>query len=100
MAKDAKISGPVLLALEAIGPARNGICESQIMHATGLSPDSLYPLLQCLEEAGWLACEWEAAAPSKEIKQRKRRLYTMTEAGRLKRKEMESTLLPMRGDRR
>ncbi|WP_281978050.1 PadR family transcriptional regulator [Pseudorhizobium flavum] len=93
MAKDAKISGPVLLALEAIGPARNGICESQIMHATGLPPDALHPLLQRLEEAGWLASEWEADAASQQMKRPKRRLYTMTDAGRSKRKELASTLL-------
>jgi len=92
MASNVTITGPVLLVLNAIGPARNGICGADIMLATGLSSGSLYPILARLEKAEWLSSEWEKAEPS-ELKRPRRRLYTLTEGGRDKMKQMAATLL-------
>ena len=54
MLHDLEISGPVMLVLNAVGPARNGICRDDIKLTTGLGSDSLYPILIQLERAGWL----------------------------------------------
>ena len=92
MAANVTITGPVLLVLNAIGPVRSGICGADIMVTTGLSSGSLYPILARLKKAGWIAGEWEAATPS-ELKRPRRRLFTLTEGGREKMKQMASTLL-------
>jgi len=92
MASNVTITGPVLLVLNAIGPARNGICGADIMLATGLSSGSLYPILARLKKAEWIAGVWEEADPS-ELKRPRRRLFTLTEGGRAKMKQMAATLL-------
>ncbi|WP_395517873.1 hypothetical protein [Pseudorhizobium flavum] len=86
------ISGPVMLVLNAMGPARNGICRGDIKLTTGLASESLYPILIQLELAGWLLREWDDANPSAR-KQPKRRLYVTSDAGRLKMKQILVYLL-------
>lgn len=92
MTKDVTITGPVLLVLNAIGPARDGICGADIMLTSGLSSGTLYPLLKRLEDAGWIDGEWEDGDPA-DMKRPRRRLYTMTDEGRSKMKEMAAALL-------
>jgi len=92
MAYDVTITAPVLLVLNAIGSATGGVSGYNISLTTGLSSGSLYPILHRLEKAEWLSSEWEKAEPS-ELKRPRRRLYTLTEGGRDKMKQMAATLL-------
>lgn len=52
MLHDLEISGPVMLVLNAVGPARTGICRDDIKLTTELRSVSLYPILIQLERAG------------------------------------------------
>jgi len=51
-----------------------------LMHDTGLTSGTLYPILSRLEMAGWLAGRWEAVDAS-EAGRPRRRYYALTSDG-------------------
>ncbi|MEV0838535.1 PadR family transcriptional regulator [Actinocatenispora sera] len=52
----------------------------ELMHATGQPSGTLYPILTRLQQAGWVAAEWETADPS-ELGRPPRRYYRLTPDG-------------------
>jgi PadR family transcriptional regulator, regulatory protein PadR len=53
---------------------------AEIARAANIGPGTLYPLLQRLENGGWLTSEWEKIDPS-EAGRPKRRQYRLTGKG-------------------
>lgn len=51
-----------------------------LMKATGLPSGTLYPVLQRLQQAGWVAAHWEAIDPAAEGRPA-RRYYRLTPQG-------------------
>lgn len=51
----------------------------RICQATGLGSGTVYPILERLEEAGWITSAWETAQPSGRPR---RRFYQLTDTGR------------------
>lgn len=82
MANDVRLSHPTLLVLRAIIATPNqGISGAEIGRLTKLMSGTLYPILIRLEDAGWLESEWEEVDP-RDVGRPRRRLYTITRAGR------------------
>ena len=81
MAYDVRVSRQMLkvlkLMIETPKEARSG---AELSKATGISSGTLYPLLQRLEQAGWVTSEWEEIDPS-EAGRPRRRYYTLTALG-------------------
>ncbi len=69
-----------LLAFMLRAPA-TGSYGLELLRESGLASGTVYPVLARLENAGWLASEWEAVDPAIAGRPR-RRLYRMTAAGR------------------
>ncbi|MFI5013427.1 MAG: PadR family transcriptional regulator [Hyphomicrobiales bacterium] len=84
--RDPRLSGPTLkvlkLFLEAPREKRSG---AAISREAKLGSGTLYPLLARLEQAGWLASEWEEIDPS-EAGRPRRRYYSLTALGQSKAK--------------
>lgn len=78
---DPRITGATLKVLklffEAPNQQRSG---GEISRLLGLSSGTLYPLLARLEDARWLQSKWEAVAPSR-VGRPRRRLYLITALG-------------------
>jgi DNA-binding PadR family transcriptional regulator len=76
-----RITVPVAKLLSAMltDPAedRYGL---DLMKATGLPSGTLYPLLQRLQQAGWVAAHWEEIDPAAEGRPA-RRYYRLTASG-------------------
>jgi len=77
----ARLVEPCLLVLLQEGP-RHGYDLIAAMGRFGLAPGALdtglvYRVLRDMEDAGWVASEWEAGAAGPQ-----RRVYTLTAAGR------------------
>src|SRR5690349_17354228 len=51
----------------------------RICQATGLGSGTVYPILERLEEAGWITSAWESPQPQGRPR---RRFYQRTDAGR------------------
>lgn len=67
------------------------LCEASLSGAelskrTGLKSGTLYPLLLRLEQAGWLASEWEAGEPQV-LGRPRRRFYRVTGVGAARARE-------------
>lgn len=81
MTVDIRISGPMLKVLKVMvekpQEQRSG---AEISRSTAVGSGTLYPLLQRLENAGWLKSEWEKIDPS-EAGRPRRRLYKLTGRG-------------------
>jgi len=92
MVGEGAISPPMLLVLNAVGPARDGLCGHDIILTSGLAPEALPPALARLEEMGWLCGDWTEGGGS-EIKDARRRLYRLSDTGRSKVKDITSILL-------
>jgi PadR family transcriptional regulator PadR len=81
MVQDIRLSAPTLKVLKLfVENPRLHRSGAEISKETGLSSGTLYPLLARLEEAGWLASEWEKADPAR-IGRPRRRFYTITGEG-------------------
>lgn len=84
MADDIRTSGPTLklckLMVENPLQQRSG---AEISKLTGIGSSTLYPLLQRLENAGWLKSQWEDVDPS-EAGRPRRRFYKLTASGQTK----------------
>jgi PadR family transcriptional regulator PadR len=62
-----------------------GLSGAQIARTTKLASGTLYPILARLEQAGWLASEWETGDPRK-LGRPRRRFYQVTGLGENKAK--------------
>lgn len=84
MAHDVRLSGPTLkllkLLIERPLHARSG---ADMARLTGIGSGTLYPLLQRLENAGWLKSDWEEVDPA-EVGRPRRRYYRLTGDGQTK----------------
>jgi DNA-binding PadR family transcriptional regulator len=73
---------PTLAVLDAIAARLAGGEQAwglQICQVTGLGSGTVYPILERLEQAGWITAEWEAIQPSGRPR---RRFYELTGLGR------------------
>jgi PadR family transcriptional regulator, regulatory protein PadR len=76
-----RISRPMLKVLKVmIEKPLTPHSGAEIARATDIGSGTLYPLLQRLENAGWMNSRWEDIDPAKEGRPR-RRLYRLTGHG-------------------
>jgi PadR family transcriptional regulator PadR len=84
MIQDVRMSGPTLkllkLLVENPMEGHSGAAISKILK---IGSGTLYPILQRLENAGWLDSEWEEIEPAAAGRPR-RRFYKMTRQGQNK----------------
>lgn len=81
MADNIRLSGPILRLLKMmIEKPLEGRSGADISKTLNIGSGTLYPLLQRLENAGWLKSEWEKLDPS-EAGRPRRRYYKLTGEG-------------------
>jgi PadR family transcriptional regulator, regulatory protein PadR len=81
MVEEVRISRQMLKVLKMmVEKPREGRSGAEISKGTAVSSGTLYPLLQRLEQAGWVTSEWEEIRPS-EVGRPRRRFYTLTALG-------------------
>lgn len=79
--RSVRLSHPTLKVLRLlVDNPRNHPSGAEISRETGVGSGTLYPMLGRLEEAGWLASEWESIDPTEAGRPRKR-FYWLTAAG-------------------
>lgn len=59
MQKLVRVTQPTLAVLEVLLREESGTWGLKISKATGLKPGTIYPILERLEEAGWVISIWE-----------------------------------------
>src|SRR5262245_8542245 len=81
MGKQPRLSDQTIRVLSAlmICPTSE-LSGAEIAKQAKLASGTLYPILQRLEEVGWLSSRWEAGDP-KELGRPRRRFYTVTGEG-------------------
>jgi PadR family transcriptional regulator PadR len=78
-----RMSGPTLKILKFMYEnPQEGRSGAEISKATKVGSGTMYPLLQRLEIANWIAGEWENIDPS-DAGRPKRRFYKLTPAGQV-----------------
>lgn len=81
MVDKVRMSGPTLKLLKVfLEHPKEELSGAQISKITKIGSSTLYPLLQRLAVAGWIAGEWEKVDPS-EVGRPKRHLYRLTRSG-------------------
>jgi PadR family transcriptional regulator PadR len=76
-----RVSRPMLMVLKMmIEKPQTPYSGADIARQIGLGSGTLYPLLQRLENAGWMKSEWEEVDPA-EAGRPRRRLYKLTGHG-------------------
>ena len=81
MAKDIRLTAQTLRLLKIfVEKPRECRSGAEIARMIGIGSGTLYPILQRLENAGWLTSEWESVDPS-EAGRPRRRLYKITGQG-------------------
>jgi PadR family transcriptional regulator, regulatory protein PadR len=94
MTTEPRLSAQTLKVLGALMSSRkNELSGADIARETKLASGTLYPILLRLEQAGWLASQWEEAAPSA-LGRPRRRLYHVTGVGAKKTTAAFSELAP------
>ncbi|WP_316219089.1 PadR family transcriptional regulator [Bradyrhizobium sp. SZCCHNR2026] len=82
MGEKVRMSGPTLKVLKVLlESAREAKSGAEISKTTGLGSGTVYPVLQRLEAARWIAGGWEDVNPSA-VGRPKRKLYRLTPSGR------------------
>ena len=76
-----RLTGPTLAVLGRLmdAPAEAPLWGLAICQEADLGPGTVYPILDRLEEAGWVESSWEEPQPAGRPR---RRFYTITGAGR------------------
>jgi DNA-binding PadR family transcriptional regulator len=73
-----RVTTTTILVLEELVKEKNPIWGLELVRRTGLMTGTVYPILDRLEDDGWLKSEWEddntRSGP-------RRRLYTLTDEG-------------------
>lgn len=83
MEHNIRLSGPTLKLLKMlIEKPLQGRSGADISKTLSIGSGTLYPLLQRLENAGWLKSEWEQLDPSQAGRPR-RRYYKLTGEGQM-----------------
>lgn len=67
-----------------------------VMEACGLPSGTVYPALRRLERAGWVAAHWEDEETAREAGRPARKLYALTEDGRIRLPEADGVLAARR----
>lgn len=81
MAHRIRITTPTLMVMQAIAQGYDGdVYGLLISQETGLGTGTIYPILERLEEAGWIEGRWEGEQPSGRPR---RRFYKLTNLGRV-----------------
>ena len=75
---------------------RDELSGADIARLTKLASGTLYPILFRLEQAGWLASDWEKGNP-RDLGRPRRRFYHVTAVGARRAKEAFGELTPMLG---
>lgn len=91
MSPDPRLSTPTLKVLGALMSATDDLSGADVARATGLASGTLYPILIRLEEAGWLASQWEKEVPEV-LGRPRRRIYRVTGLGARKARAAMSEL--------
>lgn len=78
-----KIGKVVLQLLLFFLTAGKSAAGADIIRSIGISSGALYPALRRLEKAGWLISQWEEEEDPSVLGRPRRRLYALTEVGRL-----------------
>ena len=94
MIDNPRMSSATLKVLAAfLSSPRDELAGVDVGNAAKVGPGTLYPILQRLEKAGWLASRWETDDPQL-LKRPRRRFYRITELGaqqaRIAFKDLES----------
>ena len=83
MSVNIRMSAPTLKLLKfMIESPQEGRSGAEISKATKVGSGTMYPLLQRLEMANWIAGEWENIDPS-DAGRPKRRFYKLTPVGQV-----------------
>lgn len=79
-----RLTMPTLAVLDRLAGARGDdpVWGLRICEETGLGPGTVYPILERLQDAGWVTATWEDPQPSGRPR---RRFYEITSTGRLER---------------
>jgi PadR family transcriptional regulator PadR len=81
MPESVRVSRQMLKVLKSmVEKPREGRSGAELSKETGISSGTLYPLLQRLEQAGWVTSAWEQIDPS-EVGRPRRRYYTLSALG-------------------
>lgn len=76
-----KMSGATLAVLAAfLNAGAKPVYGRELMEAGGVKSGTLYPILDRLEDEGWIVGEWEAVDP-RTVGRPRRRYYKLTGAG-------------------
>lgn len=73
-----RLTAPTIEVLHALLESRDPIWGLQLVKSTGRPTGTVYPILSRLEDAGWLAADWEAESDHPGPR---RRLYRLTAEG-------------------
>ena len=93
-----RMSAPTLKVLGALlSNPREELSGAEIARITKLASGTLYPILLRLEDAGWLASQWENGDP-RELGRPRRRFYRVTGLGAKRAKAAIRDLRPLLGD--
>lgn len=85
--REPRLSGPTLKVLKlCLSAPRTERAGAEFARTCKLGSGTLYPLLNRLEESGWLESRWEEVEP-REVGRPRRRLYRLTGVGQLKAQE-------------
>lgn len=73
-----RLTAPTVEVLRALLDAHDPVWGLQLVKLTGRPTGTVYPILSRLEDAGWLAADWEAESDHPGPR---RRLYRLTAEG-------------------
>ncbi|WP_395639666.1 PadR family transcriptional regulator [Pseudolysinimonas sp.] len=73
-----RLTAPTIEVLHALLDATDPVWGLQLVKITGRPTGTVYPILSRLEDAGWLAADWEAESDHPGPR---RRLYRLTAEG-------------------
>jgi DNA-binding PadR family transcriptional regulator len=81
MAHEIRLSAPALRVLKVLlGKPRERRSGAELSRDARVGSGTLYPLLNRMEQTGWLDSEWEAVEP-RDVGRPRRRLYRLTALG-------------------
>lgn len=82
-----RLSHATLRILRALLAVSDAVSGADLTRATGVPSGTMYPTLERLERAGWLAGRWESGDP-RVLGRPLRRLYRLTAIGERRAREV------------